>query len=682
MTDYAKPPVSPAFSEAGDNSDPPTLAEIQGGWPKSATPATRQRWNWLMNWMSNGIRYQMQTGIPEWDTAEAYRAGSFVQYGGKLWLGQRANTGIQPGTSDLDWKEFSTGGAVWTGPAAPGDPTRYALWFNTAATPQSLYFYLNDGSPGTPKWVNVNDNAALDAAVVDLDTRVDDLETKTSVGVRFLVEGAATSGQTDILLPQAITDDFTDVYVGGAALSKGDFTTSGTTTLSLKKGMATGTQYKVVGQPRFNGTIQSVARAPYDGVAVATQASIVVPGGFLPGMVDVFVNGAALSPGDFDDTDGVQVKLTRPMQPGMQWRVVSFSPQMAVQPVSGQLAGFRNRITNGDMRVTQRSPAVAFPTNNYGYGGPDRFQCYNGATGGIVAQATSSIQLTNGPTVPGIQQYIDGVPTDLNAGLIAGIMQIVEGADSYDLKGQPVTASFLFLASVAGTYSVALRDGIGSWSYVTTFNYANALSLQRVVAVVPTLPNGMTLPATTANGLQLNIGALNFGQWGTSTLNAWQSANKLCAAGSVNWAATKNNMIMATRIQLEAGGVATQFEQRPIAWELDQCQRYYQRISGSQNGGQPLGFGMAYTPTQLNAYIKLARSMRASPSTTHSQVGAIAPSGAVVTANVAQLYSATPDAVVVNYTMASAAWSVGQGSTMVVGTAVSAGFVEFNAELI
>lgn len=104
MTDYAKPPVKPAWAEGGDRSDEPTNAEIQEGWPMSNTPPTRQRFNWLQNWFGNAIRYFMQMGIPHWDAADDYRLGSRVQTtDGKTWRALRANTNVQPGTSTADW---------------------------------------------------------------------------------------------------------------------------------------------------------------------------------------------------------------------------------------------------------------------------------------------------------------------------------------------------------------------------------------------------------------------------------------------------------------------------------------------------------------------------------------------------------------------------------------------------
>jgi hypothetical protein len=104
MSIYDKPEVTPAWAEGGDRNDIPTNPEIQEGWPLNNIPPTRQRFNWLLNWLSTGVRYFMQRGIPEWDAEEDYSAGSRVQTSdGVGWRALRANTNVQPGTSPSDW---------------------------------------------------------------------------------------------------------------------------------------------------------------------------------------------------------------------------------------------------------------------------------------------------------------------------------------------------------------------------------------------------------------------------------------------------------------------------------------------------------------------------------------------------------------------------------------------------
>ena len=99
---YTKPSVLPAWAESGDKVQP-TNAEIQTGWPLSSTPPARQRFNWALNYIAQAVRYLMQRGIPEWDTAEDYPQHARVQYGGEIYRAVIANTGVTPGTDPAKW---------------------------------------------------------------------------------------------------------------------------------------------------------------------------------------------------------------------------------------------------------------------------------------------------------------------------------------------------------------------------------------------------------------------------------------------------------------------------------------------------------------------------------------------------------------------------------------------------
>ena len=72
-----KPPVLPIWADAGDKVQP-TNAELQVGWPLSATPPSRQRFNWLLNFASNAVRYFSRRGLPDYDAAETYMVGDRI----------------------------------------------------------------------------------------------------------------------------------------------------------------------------------------------------------------------------------------------------------------------------------------------------------------------------------------------------------------------------------------------------------------------------------------------------------------------------------------------------------------------------------------------------------------------------------------------------------------------------
>ena len=163
-------------------------------------------------------------------------------------------------------------------------------------------------------------------------------------------------------------------------------------------------------------------------------------------------------------------------------------------------------------------------------------------------------------------------------------------------------------------------------------------------------------------------------------MGAWQSANYISAQGGVNWATAANNFIRMSELQVEKGDTVTPFEARAYPLELLMCQYYYYRVSGGQSAGLFIGSGFAYSTTNLNCWHKAPTRMRTTPQFNASNLAALAPNGSSVNANSFAVYSGGPDGVLVNYTMASAAWTAGQSANFIVGSSAAAGFIELNAD--
>lgn len=105
MTDYTRPSTLPVWAESGDTVQP-TNPEIETGWPESNIPPSRQRFNWLLNFLANAVRYLLQIGVAEWAAAENYRIGSRVQYSGVTYKALTDNTNKQPDTNASDWERW------------------------------------------------------------------------------------------------------------------------------------------------------------------------------------------------------------------------------------------------------------------------------------------------------------------------------------------------------------------------------------------------------------------------------------------------------------------------------------------------------------------------------------------------------------------------------------------------
>lgn len=72
MAQPTKPPVTSVWASTATDNVTPTDSFIAAGWPLSTTPPSRGRFNWLLNYLYNGIRYFSRRGIADYDAAETY----------------------------------------------------------------------------------------------------------------------------------------------------------------------------------------------------------------------------------------------------------------------------------------------------------------------------------------------------------------------------------------------------------------------------------------------------------------------------------------------------------------------------------------------------------------------------------------------------------------------------------
>lgn len=233
----------------------------------------------------------------------------------------------------------------------------------------------------------------------------------------------------------------------------------------------------------------------------------------------------------------------------------------------------RNVIINGACNVAQRG-SVAFGTGVTGYGGPDRYLAANsGSAGGSFTQSTGTISF-GGVTKNAVVQTVGTAVASLTTtNFWGGIIQVVEGFNAFPLLGQQVSVSFIFNTNVSGTYSLSLRDGSSSNSYVTTFT-ATANTPTKYTFLIPTLPTSLSVPNSASAGMYITVGALNNGTYQTGVLGSWISGNFIAAA-TTNWGASISNFIAVTELQIEEGAIPTPFERESIATTLTKCQRYF-----------------------------------------------------------------------------------------------------------
>ncbi len=302
------------------------------------------------------------------------------------------------------------------------------------------------------------------------------------------------------------------------------------------------------------------------------------------------------------DVNGISLELT--FITGQGW-IISNTGNIT-PPVPTYQYGFKNRIINGACNIAQRGSLVL--TNGLsGYGGPDRFFASNVA-GGQVTQSASSLTY-GGISRQTVRQTINTALTGIaTTNYLFGIVQRIEGANCYDLKGQTVTISFIFNSNVTGNYSIVVQDNGAGYSYVSSFSVV--ANTPTKITKTLTVSTGLTLPNSNAVGLFIAIGALNTGTYQAAATDNWLAGNYISAPGNTNWGATASNFIELTELQLELGSYATPFEYRPFSTEFMLCQRYYTIIfAGSVSAP-------AYSTTAVS--FRAPINMRTTPTVTVS----------------------------------------------------------------
>jgi hypothetical protein len=242
----------------------------------------------------------------------------------------------------------------------------------------------------------------------------------------------------------------------------------------------------------------------------------------------------------------------------------------------GPIAGTRNRIINGDMRIDQRNAGASVSVNNLAAYSVDRWTVEDGSDAILSAQQTTDVPTGQGFT-NSLRVTVTTADASIGASQFDGITQIIEGFNCSDLGwggagATSVTASFWVKASVAGQYSCTVYNNGGSRSNPQSFTINSANTWEKKTITFEGDTAGTWL-ATNGRGIVFNV----YLAMGSSFLGSagWNGSSIFGVTGQANAVSTVNNTFYLTGVQLEPGTVATPFERRSYGAELALCQRYY-----------------------------------------------------------------------------------------------------------
>ena len=289
----------------------------------------------------------------------------------------------------------------------------------------------------------------------------------------------------------------------------------------------------------------------------------------------------------------------------------------------GQLAGLRNRIINGDMRIDQRNAGAAVTPAASTYT-LDRWQL-------SITQASKLTvrQNLNSIAPPAGFGYQLGISTAVAVSSLAAgdyfiIQQPIEGYNVQDFafgsaSAADITLSFWVRSSLTGTFSGGLGNNALNRSYVFTYSIPTANTWTKISVTIAGDTGGTW---TVNNTIGLNVRfSLGMGSTYSSTAGSWQTGSYYAATGSVSVVGTLSATFYITGVQVEIGSIATPFEQIPFSLSVQFCQRYYWTQTTAQYAAYLVQNDSIFWTSPYSVTMRIAPSITstggtASPATT------------------------------------------------------------------
>lgn len=289
---------------------------------------------------------------------------------------------------------------------------------------------------------------------------------------------------------------------------------------------------------------------------------------------------------------------------------------LAASGSPGTTTGFKNRIINGGMQITQRGTASVTAVDSGATFPVDRFFVYSTPTSKFTAQVT-----TANPSSTGGQTACLGITSSsaftVTSGTLGVLEHRIEGYNVADLQygysnAKTVTLSFWVYCSLTGTFGGSIVAGSGTRSYPFTYTISSANTWQQISV---TIPGDTTTVNNTTTGTGLIVSwSMGAGSVYSGTAGSWQTGELYNATGSVNLIATNGATFYITGCQLEVGTTATNFDFRSIGTELSLCQRYCFAFNDSTSAGNAsYGVGNVFNASNINICGFFPISMRIAP---------------------------------------------------------------------
>ena len=217
-----------------------------------------------------------------------------------------------------------------------------------------------------------------------------------------------------------------------------------------------------------------------------------------------------------------------------------------LENVNGHQLSHRNLINNGGMQIAQRNASYTITTSGYQYNCLDRWGNYYAGT--TVSQQEQIV-------FNQLKKVMRITATTSSSNLYT--FQWIENGGKILCNGERFSISFKARSSVASgkTCTVQMRYGNAGAGNTSQSDTIGSVSL--------------------TNSFQ----QFRFENVDASSFNYTQAGLWLWMPGP-----SIGDYIEITDVQIELGSNSTQFEQKSIAQEMNDCMRFYQRLQGNRDG--------------------------------------------------------------------------------------------------
>ena len=273
-------------------------------------------------------------------------------------------------------------------------------------------------------------------------------------------------------------------------------------------------------------------------------------------------------------------ELERPVGVNGAALMATSTPQDAFSLIG---ARNRNRIINGDCRISQRGTSFSPPATGIQYN-LDRF---------YTQSSSNNITITQSSDAPA--GFSNSLLLTMGTATTLDYMRVgtsIEGYNIADLSfgtssAKTFTLSFWVKCSLTGNFGVGFRnpttalDGTGTTtSRLASYSINSANTWEYKTITIPG-PTSQTWGGTNGIGLDLKWDIGDSAARSGSVDTTWQTSNSnfpVGLTGGTKVGSTTGATWYITGVQLEEGKVATPFEYRAYGQELALCQRYYQAL--------------------------------------------------------------------------------------------------------